>query len=89
LRVHDARSCWLSSALPRFAPSAGLGVLACLVPPGLAWEVLGAARAEAAQAAGPAAPARRLRLLPPLLGRWWPSSRAVWRSGRGPGGRRC
>jgi len=57
LRVHDARSCWLSSALPRFAPSAGLGVLACLVPPGLAWEVLGAARAEAAQAAGPAAAA--------------------------------
>jgi hypothetical protein len=42
-------------------------VLAWLVPPGLAREVLGAARAEAAGAAGPA-PARRLRLLPPLLG---------------------
>jgi len=68
LRVHDARSCWLSSALPRFAPGSGLGVLAWLVPPGLAREVLGAARAEAAEAAGPAAPARRLRLLPPLLG---------------------
>jgi Transposase DDE domain/Insertion element 4 transposase N-terminal len=68
LRVHDARSCWLSSALPRFAPGCGLGVLAWLVPPGLAREVLGAARAEAAEAAGPAAPARRLRLLPPLLG---------------------
>jgi len=53
--------------LPRFAPGAGLGVLAWLVPPGLAREVLGAARAEAAEAAGPA-PARRLRLLPPLLG---------------------
>jgi hypothetical protein len=54
--------------LPCFAPGAGLGVLAWLVPPGLAREVLGAARAEAAQAGGPAAPARRLRLLPPLLG---------------------
>ena len=67
MRVYDARSCWLSSALPCFAPGAGLGVLAWLVPPGLAREVLGAARAEAAGAAGPA-PARRLRLLPPLLG---------------------
>ena len=62
MRVHDARSCWLSSALPRFAPGAGLGVLAWLVPPGLAREVVEAARA------GPAPPARRLRLLPPLLG---------------------
>jgi hypothetical protein len=62
LRARDARSCWLSSALPRFAPGAGLGVLAWLVPPGLAREVAEAARA------GPAPPARRLRLLPPLPG---------------------
>ena len=68
MRVHDARSCWLSSALPRFAPGAGLGVLAWLVPPDLAREVLEAARRGAA---GPALPARRLRLLPPLLGMYF------------------
>ena len=63
--VHDASSGWLPCALPRFVPAARLGVLSWLVPPGLAGEVLDAARAEAAEAAGPA---RRLRLLPPLLG---------------------
>jgi hypothetical protein len=68
LRVHDASSGWLSPALPRFGPGAGLGVLAWLVPAGLAGEVLRAARSEEAGAAGPALPARRLRLLPPLLG---------------------
>jgi hypothetical protein len=68
LVVHDASSGWLASALPRFAPGAGLGVLSWLVPPGLAAGVLEEARAEAAGAAGPALPARRLRLLPPLLG---------------------
>lgn len=68
MRVHDASSGWLASALPRSAPGAGLGVLSWLVPPALAGEVLDAARAEAAAAGGPAPPARRLRLLPPLLG---------------------
>jgi hypothetical protein len=41
--------------------------LSWFVPPGLAGEVLARARAEAAEA-GPALPAPRLRLLPPLLG---------------------
>ncbi len=68
MRVHDASSGWLAPVLPRVAPGCGLGVLSWLVPPGLAGEVLAQARAEAAEAAGPALPARRLRLLPPLLG---------------------
>jgi hypothetical protein len=67
LPVHDASSGWLSPGLPRFARGAGLGALSWLVPPGLARQVLQEARSEA-EAAGAALPARRLRLLPPLLG---------------------
>ena len=68
MTVHDASSGWLSPALRRFGPAGCLGVLSWLVPPGLAGEVLGAARAEEAEAAGPALPARRVRALPALLG---------------------
>lgn len=63
LRVHDASSGWLPSALLRLVP----GCLSWFVPPGLALEAVGRARGEAA-AAGPAPPARRVRLLPPLAG---------------------
>jgi Insertion element 4 transposase N-terminal/Transposase DDE domain len=62
LTVHDATSPG-SSVLSRFL-LARLGAVSWLVPPGLALEVLAQVRAEA----GAAAPARRLRLLPPLLG---------------------
>jgi DDE family transposase/transposase IS4-like protein len=67
LPVHDASSGWRLPVPAWFSP-ASLGVLSWFVPPGLAGEVLAQARAEAAGAAGPGLPARRLRLLPPLLG---------------------
>jgi hypothetical protein len=63
LRIHDASRGGGPPALPCFLP-ARLGAVSWLVPAGLAAEVVGQARLEA----GPAAPARRLRLLPPLLG---------------------
>jgi Transposase DDE domain/Insertion element 4 transposase N-terminal len=66
LPVHDASSGWLSRPLRCFVPGCS-GVLAWLVPPGLAAGALEAARAEAA-AAWPGLPAWRARLLPPLLG---------------------
>jgi DDE family transposase/transposase IS4-like protein len=63
LRVHDASRGGGPPALPRFLP-VWLGAVSWLVPSGLVGEVLGQARLEA----GPAAAARRLRLLPPVLG---------------------
>ena len=63
MRVHDASRGGGPPALPRFLP-VRLGAVSWLVPAGLAAEVLGQARLEA----GAEGPARRLRLLPPLLG---------------------
>jgi hypothetical protein len=66
LPVHNASRGDGPPGLPRFLP-VRLGAVSWLVPAGLAGEVLAQAREEAA-AAGPAAPARRLRMLPPLAG---------------------
>jgi hypothetical protein len=66
LPVHDASSGWRPPVPAWFSP-APPGALSWFVPPGVAGVVRALARAEAA-AAGPALPARRLRLLPPLLG---------------------
>jgi Transposase DDE domain/Insertion element 4 transposase N-terminal len=70
LTVHDASGGREPSALARFAP-ARLGAVSWLVPPGLAGQVAEQARSEAAAAAARAGvplPARRVRLLPAVLG---------------------